>query len=311
MSSSPELWENELSKIFCTLPKSRAKEYASAFTTIAQSPYQVMKHVEIKSILDGVDINDSAVLIPAAALYVIIRESPIYKSFKQTFDINTIFFIRNTKATTFIDFFKHYKTLFDANAVMKISFLAELKIDTSKPSLQSVYQGLFTPLSTSSDLTKETILSHDVLTIFLKKNENFTYYYSSLNDGDRKAAMIPQIFNNIYVKIDAIKSGVLSDLSVFTSMLTIAASPKPNVEPDVKPNTEPKTEPNAEADVKLGPSSESKNQDNCCICYENKQEYAFIPCGHRCLCRTCASGKFDKCPICRQKHERLVLIYTT
>ena len=38
----------------------------------------------------------------------------------------------------------------------------------------------------------------------------------------------------------------------------------------------------------------------CAICLENVYTHAFLPCGHKCICVTCATGrKWKICPICR------------
>ena len=54
-----------------------------------------------------------------------------------------------------------------------------------------------------------------------------------------------------------------------------------------------------------------KNQNDmnelkmCKICYENKKNSVFIPCGHICCCFECAV-KLDECPLCRMKIDKIV-----
>ena len=43
----------------------------------------------------------------------------------------------------------------------------------------------------------------------------------------------------------------------------------------------------------------------CKICYENKKNSVFIPCGHICSCFECAL-KLEECPLCRMKIEKIV-----
>ena len=45
------------------------------------------------------------------------------------------------------------------------------------------------------------------------------------------------------------------------------------------------------------------NEDELCIiCYKNKKTYAFIPCGHLCICNECVDKyEDDKCIICRKE----------
>lgn len=68
--------------------------------------------------------------------------------------------------------------------------------------------------------------------------------------------------------------------------------------------------------------SDNENDGNgdiqyCVVCMENQKEYAFVPCGHVCLCDTCVkSPEFSsrledkRCPICRKQSEMLMKVYT-
>lgn len=50
----------------------------------------------------------------------------------------------------------------------------------------------------------------------------------------------------------------------------------------------------------------------CIVCYERENEYAFLPCGHKCMCGPCANttaAKSLKCPICRQNIGKIQRIY--
>lgn len=52
----------------------------------------------------------------------------------------------------------------------------------------------------------------------------------------------------------------------------------------------------------------------CVVCHAAMQECAFLPCGHMCVCRTCASSCFKHgeslCPICRAVIDDHMRIYT-
>jgi len=38
----------------------------------------------------------------------------------------------------------------------------------------------------------------------------------------------------------------------------------------------------------------------CCICMYNEKEYAYVNCGHMCVCIDCQKGEWkDKCPLCK------------
>ena len=46
----------------------------------------------------------------------------------------------------------------------------------------------------------------------------------------------------------------------------------------------------------------SEEDNKCTICYHNKPEVIFAPCGHKCICKECFeknSNLMKTCPICR------------
>lgn len=50
----------------------------------------------------------------------------------------------------------------------------------------------------------------------------------------------------------------------------------------------------------------------CVVCFERENDYAFIPCGHKCMCKTCAiltQQKHPNCPYCRVKITSIQRIY--
>ena len=48
-----------------------------------------------------------------------------------------------------------------------------------------------------------------------------------------------------------------------------------------------------------GECATEAQDDRCCICYDAKKTHAFQPCGHKCVCATCAA-QLQSCPICRK-----------
>ncbi|MBL6833635.1 MAG: RING-HC finger protein [Candidatus Actinomarina sp.] len=57
-----------------------------------------------------------------------------------------------------------------------------------------------------------------------------------------------------------------------------------------------------------------KQQQNteCVICMNSPKTHAFIPCGHRCVCKKCGESCIDnnyKCPLCRKKTTGIIKIY--
>lgn len=54
-----------------------------------------------------------------------------------------------------------------------------------------------------------------------------------------------------------------------------------------------------------------KLEKKCSICFENKCNIVFIPCGHLCMCNVC-NDKYNQynlslCPICRNNGDRYVV----
>lgn len=55
-----------------------------------------------------------------------------------------------------------------------------------------------------------------------------------------------------------------------------------------------------------------KNMKWCVVCFERENDYAFLPCRHKCVCRECAkqvSREFRQCPICRRGIEAICKIH--
>lgn len=50
--------------------------------------------------------------------------------------------------------------------------------------------------------------------------------------------------------------------------------------------------------------------EECTICYINKKTFACIPCGHLCLCYKCKNNIEDKCPLCNEKTDSIVKIFS-
>ena len=50
----------------------------------------------------------------------------------------------------------------------------------------------------------------------------------------------------------------------------------------------------------------------CVVCNESRKEYAFLPCGHMCVCEGCAAsiqGQDRKCPLCRGVSTSIMKIF--
>jgi len=60
-------------------------------------------------------------------------------------------------------------------------------------------------------------------------------------------------------------------------------------------------------------SDNDELEESCVICLENGRSYAFVPCGHKCICDQCAANTFNHhikmCPMCRQLSIDIIKIY--
>ena len=56
-------------------------------------------------------------------------------------------------------------------------------------------------------------------------------------------------------------------------------------------------------------------QENCAVCFLEKRNVVFLPCGHICACKTCAEewmrkkGGHMKCFVCGAKVEKITQVY--
>mmetsp|Transcript_46164 Transcript_46164/g.147463 ORF Transcript_46164/g.147463 Transcript_46164/m.147463 type:complete len:629 (-) Transcript_46164:86-1972(-) len=61
------------------------------------------------------------------------------------------------------------------------------------------------------------------------------------------------------------------------------------------------------------PAVGEQEPSECCVCLDRPKSHAMLPCGHLCACMECAaqlSAQGQSCPVCRQRVERTVQIYT-
>ena len=59
--------------------------------------------------------------------------------------------------------------------------------------------------------------------------------------------------------------------------------------------------------ISLPKEASDVKQEECVICMENRNDYAYVKCGHKCVCHDCGS-QCNICPICR-KESSIIKIY--
>ena len=54
----------------------------------------------------------------------------------------------------------------------------------------------------------------------------------------------------------------------------------------------------------------ASNEGVCVICLDKRSSYVCIPCGHVCLCDSCSTKKWEKCPVCTASVKDRIKIFT-
>ena len=76
-----------------------------------------------------------------------------------------------------------------------------------------------------------------------------------------------------------------------------SSSPKPSA-----PTPVPSLEPVINQDI-------DSNTSECIVCMDEPKEYAFTPCGHKCVCENCSSKVERNCPMCRKPFTGVIKIF--
>ena len=98
------------------------------------------------------------------------------------------------------------------------------------------------------------------------------------------------------------------------SVFTTSSSPSPRARRDEQRKRR-QTSPSKPSQVstiteKKKSTSSAANEDlgTCCICLERPSTHAFVPCGHKCVCKECGDVVM-KCPHCRGPKAMLIKIF--
>lgn len=55
-----------------------------------------------------------------------------------------------------------------------------------------------------------------------------------------------------------------------------------------------------------------KSSKWCVVCFEKENDYTFLPCGHKCMCKDCAlrtQRRYQTCPYCRERITKVQRIF--
>ena len=72
---------------------------------------------------------------------------------------------------------------------------------------------------------------------------------------------------------------------------------------------EESSELNAEQQATSG-RNDTEDSNECVVCMDGGKTTAFVPCGHLCVCETCAEA-CDTCPMCRMVPQTKMRIWSS
>ena len=88
-------------------------------------------------------------------------------------------------------------------------------------------------------------------------------------------------------------------VTAFYENLNLPPEPKPlSLKPSVKTTSRKSTS-----------STSASFSSECVVCLDKKSTHLIVPCGHKCLCKTCAAKINNSCPMCRQKIQQTVAVF--
>lgn len=156
-------------------------------------------------------------------------------------------------------------------------------------------------------------INHD-LYYFIKKEYDINHFMKNnieskqYNDENKNNNMSNYSYNNDnydkFYHYNHEKSKKYKNLSNNIQPIPIPHNIQPIIQPPsilISPNIEPQfDEPIIQ--------SELKEESNCKVCLDNKSTYAFIPCGHLCICENCIND-INQCILCQTKSINKLKIF--
>jgi hypothetical protein len=113
-------------------------------------------------------------------------------------------------------------------------------------------------------------------------------------------------YNEIYIKLLDKNKGEYDYFKNFKSQLNLASNNMQSFSVEQLEELKMITQKQIE---NIDKELQTKKKDNdCIICYANKKEICFYPCGHFCACAVC-SEKIKHCPVCRADIMTNVRLY--
>lgn len=85
--------------------------------------------------------------------------------------------------------------------------------------------------------------------------------------------------------------------------------------PQLNQNIQNNNNNNNNVDDDDGVNNNNNNEDKglCVVCLAEPQTHVIVPCGHKCLCESCAPAiqKMNKCPICQSPLQTIIKVFET
>ena len=105
---------------------------------------------------------------------------------------------------------------------------------------------------------------------------------------------------------------LLEEHAVASAMQGLSLAPEPDRKPSAEEKDERDSKPSAEEEDKKKGAAAADASDECVICMDQWKSHIIIPCGHQCVCETCAdriTAEGETCPICRAAVTMIVAVY--
>ena len=119
------------------------------------------------------------------------------------------------------------------------------------------------------------------------------------------------------IAADAVSLLLLGTLPVRLYRLESRLEAQEAQQPAQQPQRQPPSAQHATpaADAPATARSLASDTDCCVVCLVEPKSHLITPCGHKCVCATCATrvalaaGRVSTCPICRAKVESVVRVF--
>ena len=129
-----------------------------------------------------------------------------------------------------------------------------------------------------------------------------TYPHLPMNYSRQCTADMMNVRNCCSRQVQHIPSTNMLSLSHFVPTVTASKMPTPSAPQMLMRREITKEEEEVQQNNK-------ETESDCVICLTSNSTHAIVPCGHQCVCETCAKQLPNFCPICRVNIDNVIKIF--